>query len=145
MCVLCVFPSCSNGKEFPCKVADLDLILGLRRFPLEEGMATHSSILAWRIPMDREAWWATVHGVTKSRIWPSDKAQHSTCLLTKKCHVNNCQGNANYSYICSIFDIFQFLRNIPVKHVHGVNIFLCVSVLRLLSLIICTPRDSVLF
>ena len=33
--------------------------------PLEEGMATHSSILAWRIPMDREAWWAIVHGVTK--------------------------------------------------------------------------------
>ena len=33
--------------------------------PLEEGMETHSSILAWRIPMDR-AWWATVHGVTKS-------------------------------------------------------------------------------
>ena len=27
----------------------------------------HSSILAWRIPMDREAWQATVHGVTKSR------------------------------------------------------------------------------
>ena len=34
--------------------------------PLEEGMATHSNILAWRIPMDREAWRATVHGVTKS-------------------------------------------------------------------------------
>ena len=34
--------------------------------PLEEGMATHSSVLAWRIPMDRGAWWATVHGVTKS-------------------------------------------------------------------------------
>ena len=33
---------------------------------LEEGMATHSSILAWRIPMDRGAWRATVHGVTKS-------------------------------------------------------------------------------
>ena len=31
--------------------------------PLEEDMATHSSILAWRIPMDREAWQATVHGV----------------------------------------------------------------------------------
>ena len=30
--------------------------------PLEEGMTTHSSILAWRIPMDREAWQATVHG-----------------------------------------------------------------------------------
>ena len=33
--------------------------------PLEEGMATHSSIPAWRIPMDRGAWWATVHGVRK--------------------------------------------------------------------------------
>ena len=33
---------------------------------LEEGLATHSSVLAWRIPMDRAAWWATVHGVTRS-------------------------------------------------------------------------------
>ena len=30
--------------------------------PLEEGMASHSSILAWRIPMDRGAWRAIVHG-----------------------------------------------------------------------------------
>ena len=30
--------------------------------PLEKGMATHSSILACRIPMDRGAWQATVHG-----------------------------------------------------------------------------------
>ena len=34
--------------------------------PLEEGMATHSSILAWRIPMDRGTWWATVHEIEKS-------------------------------------------------------------------------------
>ena len=34
--------------------------------PLEEGTAMHSSILAWRIPMDRGAWWATVHGVAES-------------------------------------------------------------------------------
>ena len=40
--------------------------------PLEESMATHSSILAWRIPMDRGAWWATVHGVSKSRTRLSD-------------------------------------------------------------------------
>ena len=32
---------------------------------LEEGMAIHSSILAWRMSMDREAWQATVHGVAK--------------------------------------------------------------------------------
>ena len=29
-------------------------------------MATHSSILAWRILMDRGSWWATVHGVAKN-------------------------------------------------------------------------------
>ena len=33
---------------------------------LEEGMATHSSILVWRIPMDRDVWWDTVLGVGKS-------------------------------------------------------------------------------
>ena len=32
----------------------------------EEGMATHSSILAWRIPMARGAWQATVHRVAKN-------------------------------------------------------------------------------
>ena len=34
--------------------------------PLEEGMATHSSILAWRIPMEKGAWQITVHGAAKS-------------------------------------------------------------------------------
>ena len=35
--------------------------------PLEEGMATHSSILASRIPMNRGIWQATVHGVAKTQ------------------------------------------------------------------------------
>ena len=35
-------------------------------YPLEEDMATHSSTLAWRVPKDRGAWRATVHGVTDS-------------------------------------------------------------------------------
>ena len=36
--------------------------------PLEEGMATHSSILVWSIhPMDREVWWALINGVTQSQ------------------------------------------------------------------------------
>ena len=37
-----------------------------REAPLEEGKATHSSVLAWSIPMDRGAWQAIVHGVAKS-------------------------------------------------------------------------------
>ena len=42
-----------------------------REDPLEKEMATHSSILAWRIP-DRGAWQATVHGVTKSQTRSSN-------------------------------------------------------------------------
>ena len=40
--------------------------------PLEEDMATHSSILAWRIPMDRGSWQVTIHGVAKSQTRLSD-------------------------------------------------------------------------
>ena len=39
---------------------------------LEEGMKTHSSILTWRIPMDRGAWQVTVHGVEESWTRLSD-------------------------------------------------------------------------
>ena len=35
--------------------------------PLEEGTAIYSSIVAWRIPMDKGTWRAAVHGVTKSQ------------------------------------------------------------------------------
>ena len=49
------------------------MIPGLGR-SLEEGMAAHSSILAWRIPMDRAAWWTTVHGISKSQTRLSDSA-----------------------------------------------------------------------
>ena len=55
-----------NGKEYTYNAGVLGSIPGLGR-SLEEGMATHSSILAWRIPMDRGAWWATFHGVAKSQ------------------------------------------------------------------------------
>ena len=44
------FPGNSAGKESTCNAGDQGLISG-QEDPLEEGMATHSSILAWRIPM----------------------------------------------------------------------------------------------
>ena len=34
---------------------------------LEEGRATHSSVLAWRIPIDRDSWGATIHRVAQSQ------------------------------------------------------------------------------
>ena len=51
--------------------------------PLEEGKASHSRILTWRIPKDRGAWWATVHGAAKSwtrlkRLSPSTQEENKT-------------------------------------------------------------------
>ena len=60
------FPGGSDGKKSACNAGDLGLIPRLGSL-LEEGMVTHFSILAWRIPMDRGTWRATVHGVTKSQ------------------------------------------------------------------------------
>ena len=40
--------------------------------PLEEGMATHSSILTWRIPKDRGVWQAIDNGVAKNRTQLND-------------------------------------------------------------------------
>ena len=54
------FPDGSDGKEPICHAAALGW-----EDPLEEGMGTHSSIPAWRIPMDRGAWQAAAHGVTE--------------------------------------------------------------------------------
>ena len=64
-----VLPGGSVGKESTCNAGDIGW-----DDPLEEGMASHSSILAWRIPMDmdRGAWWAAVHGVAKSQTQLGD-------------------------------------------------------------------------
>ena len=40
--------------------------------PLDEGVATPSGILAWRIPKNSRAWWATGHGVAESLTRLSD-------------------------------------------------------------------------
>ena len=56
-------------KKLPVNAGDIRCRFSpwVRKIPLEKGMATHFSILAWRIPMDRGAWRATVHGVAKSQ------------------------------------------------------------------------------
>ena len=56
---------------------------------MEEGMAAHSSILAWRIPMDRGAWRATVHGVLKSRTEQLSPAQVRGSSLRSHRKVNH--------------------------------------------------------
>ena len=52
-------PCGSDGKECACSVGDLGSTPGLGRSP-------GGRFLAWRIPTDKGAWWATAHGVPKS-------------------------------------------------------------------------------
>ena len=59
------FPGGSEVKNQPAMQEMQVCCLG-QQDPLEEGMTTHFSVFAWRIPMDRGAWWGTVHKVTKS-------------------------------------------------------------------------------
>ena len=76
----------TSDKEQSCQSGDIrnvGLIPGLREDPLEKGMATYSSILAWRIPMDRGAWWATAHRVAKSRTWLKWLSMHARTDLNK--------------------------------------------------------------
>ena len=61
-----IFPGGSDSKKLP-TMAETWVRSLCWEDPLEEGMETHSSILAWRISMDRGAWQATVHGVAKSQ------------------------------------------------------------------------------
>ena len=53
--------------------------------PLEECMTTHSSMVAWRIPMDRGTWRATVHRITKSQTGLTHRGQESEGSCLRRC------------------------------------------------------------
>ena len=72
------FPGSSDGKESTCNAGDLGSIPGLGRSP---GGEHDWSGLGWTIPMDRGAWRATVHGVTKSQTQLSDKEQNKVLAV----------------------------------------------------------------
>ena len=61
------FPGASVVKNPPAMQEMRVPSLG-RADPLEKGMTTHSSVLAWRTPWDRGAWWAAVLGAAESQI-----------------------------------------------------------------------------
>ena len=67
-------------KNLPARWETLIQSLGWED-PLEKGWATHSSILAWKIPMDRGTWWATVHRGCKEL----DTTERASTDLEKYC------------------------------------------------------------
>ena len=91
--------------------------------PLEEGIATHSSIVAWRIPLYRGAWRAMVHGVTKSqtRLSTDPSTLPSliilfTYLLTHPlftcCPRNMLSEVSSSAWQCSVFVTMKALSHI---------------------------------
>ena len=103
--------------------------------PLEKGMATHPSILAWRIPMDREAWQMGYNGVAKSRTpWTTLTLVYLTLfiiIIVKEveysiqlmyCHILHCSP-CSYCWIFRSFSISALLENATMKcHTQGFTI-----------------------
>ena len=78
--------------------------------PLEKGMATHSSILSWRIFMDREAWQATFHGVAKRQTRLSDfnvNVKLNNITFTLKM-LNSNKGNKTTVQVNKIQGYFKY-------------------------------------
>ena len=67
------FPGGSKGKESACNAGDLRFDPWVGKIPLEKGMATHSSILAWRIP-----WTGEPDGLQAMGSQESDTTQQLT-------------------------------------------------------------------
>ena len=72
------FPGGSDGKESACNAGDLGSIPGLED-PLEEGMAIHSSILAWKIPWTEEPGGLQPMGHTESDTTEQLRPSLSIC------------------------------------------------------------------
>ena len=89
--------------------------------PLEEGMVTHSGILAWRVPMDRGAWWATAHGVAKG--WQNWATKHSTYTHILLWEIDICFMSSS---ILFIFIAFWYTR---VEWIyHSLSILLLIEI-----------------
>ena len=71
--VFLVFPGGSDSKESACNAGDLGLIPGWGRSP-GDGNGYPLQYACWENFMDRGAWQATVHGVTKNQTWQSQRA-----------------------------------------------------------------------
>ena len=101
-----------------------------REDPLEEGTATHSSILAWRIQWTR-TWQAIVRGLAKGRTWLKQRSMHAHGVTAEIYHSTGCQalstvpstlkkkkiGKTEHLHICWPF-VFLFCCLITSLSIH---------------------------
>ena len=79
--------------------------------PLEEGMTIHSSILAWRIPMDRGTSWATVHGDCKE-LDTTEMTKHNTASTGGTIRLPIITGRQNTTHKVYLSDIEVYKNNL---------------------------------
>ena len=84
----------SDGKESACNAGDPGSIPGLGKSP-GEGNGTPPQYSCLENPMDRGAWWAAVHGVTKTRTWLSDFVSFTWCWTMSVASMAS-------KYVCSL-------------------------------------------
>ena len=126
------FPGDSVVKNLPAKQKMWVGSLG-QEDPLEKGMATHSSILAWKNPVGSGAWWAKVHRVAKSQTWLSGwpctyqlSSAGTRMQVDRRFSKLKSRIPRTYSYIvssslCFCFkdlEISHFLPKEKNKHIH---------------------------
>ena len=100
------FPGIFSGKESACNAGDTSQPLGWED-PLEEGMATHSSTPAWRIPMDRGARWAIAHGL--------QRVGHDLATEQQQCHLQWTRiGSMKMSLFCFCYCYYYVSISVPL-------------------------------
>ena len=105
-----------GGKESACNTGHIGSIPGLGRSP-GGGNGNHSSIVAWKNPMDRGAWWAIVYGVANSQTWLSDWACK---IIFKEYFIIGPFPHGHVAH-CTLYNTLQhFLQHCTFSHSHSV-------------------------
>jgi len=98
------FPGSSVGKESACNEADANSIPGLGRSP-GEGNGNPLQYSCLGNPMDRGAWWATVHGVPKSLKQVSIEHLFMCMLAICMSYLEKCLFRSSANFLIGLFII----------------------------------------